>query len=160
MTAANNNIKIELTPLPYQKRKTSVFRWTLITYVFFSIVAGLSFDSNSFINIIPFIFALFIFDYLRRLMWVKYALENLKTDPEGIELSYYEKDNLLSATIPWGKLSISKGSTFTKGATRLITIKNDSKMVAAFYADHDSGIDNKKIVEIYNNLKALKTEHT
>lgn len=99
---------------------------------------------------------LFILDYLRRLRWVKYAIQNMQTDISGIKLSYYEKDNLLSTTINWDKLSISKGSTFTKNATRLITIKNDSKMVAAFYADPDTGINNNKIIEIYNNLKALK----
>ena len=160
MTTTDNNINITLTPLPYQKRRTSIFRWTLATYIFFSIVAGMAFDSNSFINIIPFILTLFIFDYLRRLRWVKYAIQILRTDTSGIKLSYYEKNNSLSTTIPWDKFSISKSSTFTKSAHRLITIKNDSKIVAAFYADPDIGIDNNKMVEIYNNLKALKLANT
>jgi len=153
MTNTDNNINLKLTPLPYEKRQTSIFRWTLLTYVFFSIVAGLTFDSKYFFGIIPFIFILFLLDYLRRLRWVKYAIHTMQTDLAGIKLSYYEKDNLLSTTITWDKLSISKGSTFTKSSTRLITIKNDSKMVAAFYADPDTGVDNNKIIEIDYDIK-------
>jgi hypothetical protein len=156
MTNTDNNINLKLTPLPYEKRQKSIFRWTLLTYIFFSIVGGFAIDSKDFFGILPFIFILFLLDYLRRLAWVKYAIESMQTDNAGLKLSYYEKDNLLSTTITWDRLSISKGSTFTKSAARLITIKENSKMVAAFYADPDTGIDNNKIIEVYNNLKTLK----
>jgi hypothetical protein len=87
---------------------------------------------------------------------VKYTISSLETNSAGVKLIYYEKNNLLTLTIPWNKLEISKGSTFTKSASRSITIKNDSFKIASFYADSAAGISNNEINELYNNLEALK----
>jgi hypothetical protein len=89
-------------------------------------------------------------------LWVKYTISSLETNSAGVKLIYYEKNNLLTLTIPWNKLEISKGSTFTKSASRSITIKNDSFKIASFYADSAAGISNNEINELYNNLEALK----
>jgi hypothetical protein len=102
---------------------------------------------------------LFILDYSRRLSWIKYALDKIITDSKGVSLVYYEKDKLVTADILWNDLKVNKSSTFTKNSTRNISIINDSTTIASFYADTDNGIDNNKILELYNNLQTLKTAY-
>lgn len=152
-------INLKLAPLPYQKRRKSLFRLTLLLYAFFGVICMFASDLNTLFILIPFIAILFMLDYSRRLAWVKYVIESLESDQSGIKLAYCEKHNLLSEVITWDMLTISKGIAFTRSPTRLITIKNGSNKIASFYGDRDAGIDNDKLIELYEKLKALKAAY-
>lgn len=150
-------INISQTPLPYSKRRTSTFRWTLFLYFILAIAAGLSTELGAFLYFIFFLTIIFALDYSRRLNWVQYALVTLDADINGVRLSYYDKAEIKSQTISWDKLKISKGSTFTRGLTRILTIKDGDIKIASFYADDN--LDNIKINDLYKNLKDLKTAY-
>jgi hypothetical protein len=153
------NIDIKFKTKTYQDRRRSLFIWTLVLYIFIAILICSSIDLRSAIRVIIFLTVLFILDYSRRLSWIKYALDKIITDSKGVSLVYYEKDKLVTADILWNDLKVNKSSTFTKNSTRNISIINDSTTIASFYADTDNGIDNNKILELYNNLQTLKTAY-
>lgn len=153
------NINIKLTPKPYQNRRASVISWTILIYIFIIILVTLSSDIQILLFVIPFLVLLFIFDISRRLLWVRFALKNIETDEFCVKLKYYDKDNLLSVNISWNNLTISRSNTFTKNSRIIISFKNGMNHVASFYADNDNSLDNCQILELYNNLNALKANN-
>src|SRR6478672_633516 len=98
---ADEQINISWTPLSYQKRRTSVFRWTILPYIILAIISGLSSDLGLFLFVLFLLTILFAFDYSRRLKWVRYALLILDTDSVGVRLSYYDYEQLKTTTISW-----------------------------------------------------------
>lgn len=146
-----DNIYIKLTPLPYKKRQGHILKWTLLMYLFILLVAALNTDLNGFLLTTTFLFVLFLFDYSRRLRWVRFSIKSLDTDSFGVNLTYYDKDNLIFTTIPWNKLNVTKGSTFSKNPTKFIALKNGLEVIASFYATEN--FDNGKIENLYQNLK-------
>jgi len=151
----SDHINIKLTHQPYQKRVRSIFSWTFLLYLTIAVVAGLSTNIDGFMLTILFLALLFILDYYRRLRWVKFIMDTLETNSAGIKLSYYDKDSLISTTISWDNLKVSKGTTFTRNPIKLISIKNGQDNVASFYGN--TNIDNNKIDELYRKLTELKT---
>ncbi|MEQ1666154.1 MAG: hypothetical protein ABL927_12350 [Bdellovibrionales bacterium] len=154
----DHNINIKLTSLPYEKRKGSIFRWTLLPYLIILIVVGFNTDYDGFVSMSGFLLLLFLLDFFRRERWIRYSLESLETDSSGINLIYLDKDNLLSTSIPWEKLSVTMGSTFTNSPRKLISFKTDSNIVASFYATDN--FDNEKIKDLYHRIKKLKLDYT
>ncbi|MES2593364.1 MAG: hypothetical protein V4608_15885 [Bacteroidota bacterium] len=150
----NERININLSPQPYQKRQQGILSWTFLLYLIILIAAGLNTSLNGFMLTTLFLGFLFVLDYSRRLRWVKYALENLDTDQSGVKLKYYDKEKLLSTTIPWEKLSMTTGTTFTKNPKKLIAFKNEKNTIASFYATDN--FDNEKIEDLYKKIKTLK----
>jgi hypothetical protein len=145
------------TPISYNKRRTTSFRWTILLYLIIAAVVGLSNSVGAFLYAVPFLAILFALDYSRRLRWVRFAINEITTDERGITLTYFDKEEFLSAKILWDRFRISKRTTFTRNPTWYITIKNGENKVATFYAD--DGIDNKKIIDLYKQLTELKTAY-
>jgi len=150
-----DKINISQTPLPYNKRRTIIFRWTLLLYIIIGTIVGLSNDLGASLYFIVFLTILFAFDYSRRLNWVQFALVTLDADSKGVRLSYYDQAQIKSQTISWDKLKISYGSTFGRNLKRIITIKDGDTKIASFYADEN--FDNNKIDNLYKELKDLQT---
>ncbi len=148
------DIKINLTSLPYAKRSASVFWWTLIPYLILLFIIGLNTGTNGFIITLVCLIGLFLIDFYRRLSWVSYSLVKLETNDQGIYLQFYEKDELIETLINWENLSLSKGSTFTRNPRNIITFNSDSKFIASFY--EMDNFTNEKIVELYESLMKLK----
>lgn len=148
-----DNINIKLTPLPYYKRQGNTLKWTLLLYLIVLIVAGLNTDLNAFLLTTTFLSVLLL-DYSRRLRWVRYSLESLDTNSSGVNLTYYDKDNLVSTTIPWNKLSVTTGATFSRNPIKSITFRNDLDVIASFYATDN--FDNEKIEDLYRKIETFK----
>lgn len=149
----DSKINISLKSIPYKKRRTSIFWWTFLLYVFIAIVIGLSSELGAFLFIMFFLTILFAIDLSRRLKWVRYSLISLDTNEKGLLLSFYDYDELNSVTISWDKLKISRGSTFTNNSKRTITFKDGETEIATFFAN--SEFDNTKIDELHKKLKGL-----
>jgi hypothetical protein len=120
-------------------------------YLVILLVAGLNTDLDGFLLTTTFLFLLFLLDYPRRLRWVRFSLKSLDTNSFGVNLTYHDKDNLISTTIPWNKLNVTIGSTFSKNPTKFIAFKNDLEDMVAFYATDN--FDNAKIENLYQKLK-------
>jgi hypothetical protein len=153
-----DRINISLTPLPYNKRRTSILRWTLLLYIFVAVVFAFSIELGAFLFFLFFLTILFALDYSRRLKWVRYALLSIETDNAGVRLSYYDQEELKSETISWDRFKISKGTTFTRSLKRILTVKDGDNKIASFYADCD--LDNVKINELYKKFKDFKSACT
>lgn len=149
-----DTISIKLTSLPYNQRQRRIFKWTLALYLIILIVAGLNTDLNGFLITVTFLSPLFIADYSRRLRWVRFSLDSLDANYSGVKLTYRDKDNLLSAIIPWNKLTVTKGVTFTKNPTKSISFKYDIDVIASFYATDN--FDNEKIDDLYDRIEKMK----
>jgi hypothetical protein len=144
-------IHIKLSPLPYSKRRRSIFNSTILLYTIVLVAAGIYTDLKGFGLTATFLFVLFLLDYSRRLRWVRFLLERLETNSLGVKLTYYDKDNLVSTTIPWNKLSVTKGSTFSKNPTKSITFRNGESVIASFYATDN--FDNEEIEVLYQKIE-------
>ena len=150
----DDKINIKLTSIPYPERKKDILKWTLLPYIIIIIVVGLSTDLNGLLLITGFLLLLFILDYLRRLRWVRYSLESLEADFSGISLIYQDKDRILSMTIPWKKISVTRGFTFTHSPRKLISFRTDMTLVASFYATDN--FNNDKIDDLYSKIKEFE----
>lgn len=153
-TMKDDKIDIKLTSIPYPERKKDLLKWILLPYIFIIIVAGLSTDLNGMLLTTGFMFLLFIIDYLRRLRWVRYSLESLEADISGISLTYQDKDSKLSMTIPWKKLSVSKGFTFSHSPRKIISFRTEMTLIASFYATDN--FNNDKIDDLYLKIKEIQ----
>lgn len=147
----DDKIDIKLSSIPYPERKKDLLKWILLPYILIIMVAGLSTDLNGMLLTTGFMFLLFIIDYLRRLRWVRYSLESLESDFSGISLTYQDKDSKLSMTIPWKKLSVSRGYTFSHSPRKIISFRTEMKLIASFYATDN--FKNDKIDDIYFKIK-------
>jgi hypothetical protein len=85
---------------------------------------------------------------------VRYSLESLEADISGISLTYQDKDRKLSMTIPWKKLSVSKGCTFSHSIRKIISFKTEMTLIASFYATDN--FNNDKIDDLYLKIKEIQ----
>lgn len=153
----DDKIDIKLTSVPYPERKKDIFKWTLLPYIIIIIVVGISTDLNGMLLTTGFMFLLFILDYLRRLRWVRYSLESLEADISGISLTYQDKASILSMTIPWKKLSVSRGYTFSHSPRKTISFRTEMTLVASFYATDN--FNNDKIDDLYLKIQKIQVSN-
>ncbi|MES2778615.1 MAG: hypothetical protein V4651_01840 [Bacteroidota bacterium] len=152
------HLNIKLTYDSYAKRVKSTFGWTTLPYIILAIICMFKTTLNEFLLILVFLVLLFVLDYNRRLRWIRSVISTLETSSTGISLTYFEKDKPYSIVIPWNNLIVTKGSTFTKGPKKYISIKNSTEEIAVFYAD--TPFENNEIENLFKNLNALKIANT